>query len=143
MDQLASNLWNIVVVLWQWLQNFVSGFRHGLGWPHAILILFLTLLGLYRTELRALIPRIQQIGKDGLLMGPLDPPLKAPGDSMAALPEASLANMESFDESHATKHATKGLLPLPPPLPTDREFPFTHQNMLASYETLKIGRAHV
>ena len=55
-----------VASMWDWFERLVSSFWGGLGWPHAVLIIFLFAIGCYRQEFKALIERILEFGPGGI-----------------------------------------------------------------------------
>jgi hypothetical protein len=65
----ASNDWSaliaVVVAIWEWIERFFAALWTGLGWPHAVLIMFCTAIFYFKAEIRAILPRIKKVGADG------------------------------------------------------------------------------
>lgn len=111
-----------IVPVWAWIERFFAALWFGFQWPHAVLAIFAAVLMLYRIELKGLIPRIQQIGANGLVM---------------AAPSPTTAQQDSQDESEQivsgpTDEPESGPPPpsIPPP-PVATEYPAAHKQVLA------------
>ncbi|MHC8334578.1 hypothetical protein [Pseudomonas sp. LB3P25] len=63
-----------VVTTWEWLERFFAALWSGLGWPHAVLIMFCIVIVYFKDEIKVVIPRIKKIGADGFeVESPLPP----------------------------------------------------------------------
>jgi hypothetical protein len=53
------------VAIWEWFERLFAALWSGLGWPHAVLIIFCITVGCFKTEIRNILPRIKKVGADG------------------------------------------------------------------------------
>ena len=65
-----------VIAVWEWIQTLVSALWSGLGWPHAVLIMFCIGVCYFRGEIKNVIPRIKRIGTDGFEVESQSPPVQ-------------------------------------------------------------------
>jgi hypothetical protein len=82
---------SVVTIIWGWIERLTSAIWTGLGWPHAVLIIFLIAIGCYRLEIKALIERVLEFGPAGVkLQPPVQPsPLERADPSAAAVSSSS------------------------------------------------------
>jgi hypothetical protein len=108
---------SFAVQVWEWFERFVSSFWEGLGWPHAVLIIFLVVMLCYRKELRELIERIREFGPGGFKLQPIS--FQNPQSETADLP----ASESSAATAVVTSVPATGVLGAPIPLPPTIVFP--------------------
>lgn len=67
---------------WEWFERLFAALWSGLGWPHAVLIMFCIAVGFFKTEIRSILPRIKKVGADGFeLESPLPQVQQSTNDS--------------------------------------------------------------
>ncbi|WP_152031552.1 hypothetical protein [Pseudomonas putida] len=59
--------------VWSWLENISETLWSGLGWPHAVLIMFFIVICSFKAELKSVIPRIKKVGADGFEVDSIPP----------------------------------------------------------------------
>lgn len=62
----GTDFFSGVAIVWEWLERLISSIWSGLGWPHAVLIIFLLTITCYRLEFKALIERVLEFGPSGV-----------------------------------------------------------------------------
>lgn len=80
-----SEVTDAVVSGWNWLERITDSFWTGLGWPHAVLIIFIIAIACYRQEFKALIERILEIGPGGFKLQP--PTVSTPQSGNLEVPD--------------------------------------------------------
>lgn len=61
----GNTVTQLITNIWSWVENFISLFWNGLGWPQTTLIVFFVGLYCFKVELKDIIPRIKSIGASG------------------------------------------------------------------------------
>jgi hypothetical protein len=106
----SATLVSAAVSIWLWFEQLISTLWSSLGWPHAVLIMFLLSVSCYRLEFKALIERILEFGPGGIK-------LQAPvfQASRVESAEVRVADIEASPLSFVSPPAiqNKGI-PLPP-----------------------------
>ena len=104
----GTDFLSAIATVWEWFERLTSTIWSGLGWPHAVLIIFLFTITCYRLELKALIERVLEFGPSGVkLQAPVfQAPL--PDRSEPIAPRAS-SNAEELPPAPRDKG-----IPLPP-----------------------------
>ncbi|VVO20333.1 hypothetical protein PS712_04182 [Pseudomonas fluorescens] len=76
----TSNDWSgfiaNVIATWEWVERFFAALWSGLGWPHAVLIMFCVGVYYFKGEIKSVIPRIKRIGSDGFEVESQSPPVQ-------------------------------------------------------------------
>lgn len=65
-----------VITTWEWIERFFAALWSGLGWPHAVLIMFCIGVYYFKGEIKSVIPRIKKIGTDGFEVESQPPPVQ-------------------------------------------------------------------
>jgi hypothetical protein len=47
-----NSVLDAVVILWGWIEKVCSAFWGGLEWPHAVLIIFVSLVYIFKPEIK-------------------------------------------------------------------------------------------
>lgn len=96
-----SDMTEAVASGWNWLERITDSFWIGLGWPHAVLIIFIIAIACYRQEFKALIERILEIGPGGFKLQP--PTISTPQsgnietpDTHTPVPVAAVTSMQAI-----------------------------------------------
>lgn len=114
-DGAAAIALSVITVVWSWIEQLISSIWTGLGWPHAVLIIFLISISCYRQEMKALIERVLEFGPSGVK---LQPPVFQP---------ASLERAAPSNAAESLSASAGELLPPPPnkgiPMPSVIVFP--------------------
>lgn len=97
---------------WAWLERITDSFWIGLGWPHAVLIIFVIAIANYRQEFKALIERILEIGPGGFKLQP--PAIGAPQSNIPEVPEAQAVSLVAPVSSTPLEKAYGNPISLPP-----------------------------
>ena len=95
----ASHDWSwlvtAIVATWEWFERFLAALWSGLGWPHAVLIMFCTAMFYFKAEIRSILPRIKKVGADGF---EIESPLPQIQQSMAS---SEPQNLPAADFPHS------------------------------------------
>lgn len=82
----SGNDWSgfiaVLAATWEWFERLFAALWSGLGWPHAVLIMFCIAVVYFKTEIRNILPRIKKVGADGFeLESPLPQIQQSTNDS--------------------------------------------------------------
>ena len=71
-----SGIYSGLVITWEWIERLFTALWTGLGWPHAVLVMFCIGVYYFKQEVKGVIPRIKRIGADGFEVEPQNIPVQ-------------------------------------------------------------------